>query len=76
MGDAELEAIRKARMAELQQGRRAGGNGPTESVPRGAPSSGDNQPQQRQEAEAQDEMKRQALSTILDPDARERRMCF
>ena len=80
MDDPELEAIRRARMAELQSGRGEGGASRGGSgYPQGgmgggggAGGMGGEDGAKQQEAEAQEEMKRQALSTILDSDARER----
>jgi programmed cell death protein 5 len=80
MADPELEAIRRARMAELQASRGGGGgagggssSGLSSGGMGGGMGGGEDGAKQQQEQEAQDEMKRQALSTILDPDARERR---
>lgn len=76
MDDPELEAIRRARMAELQGGRGGGGgsssSGYSSGMGRGGGSMGEDDGKQQQQMEAQEEMKRQALSTILDPEARER----
>ncbi|PWN36985.1 DNA-binding TFAR19-related protein [Meira miltonrushii] len=78
MDDPELEAIRRARMAELQSrggaGSPSGGYGGASAgggIPGGNAGRGGSGKEQ-EDAEAQDEMKRQALSTILDPEARER----
>lgn len=82
MDDPELEAIRRARMAELQSrggasspsggygGPGMGGSGGAGSLGQSGRNGGSGKEQE--DAEAQDEMKRQALSTILDPEARER----
>ncbi|KAL2816895.1 dsDNA-binding protein PDCD5 [Aspergillus granulosus] len=59
MADAELEEIRRARLAQLQQ---QGGS-------RGAPSEG-NQDEQRKQAEA--ERRGTMLSQILEPEAADR----
>ncbi|KAL3466772.1 dsDNA-binding protein PDCD5 [Aspergillus heterothallicus] len=59
MADAELEEIRRARLAQLQQ---QGGS-------RGAPSEG-NQDEQRKQAEA--ERRGTILSQILEPEAADR----
>jgi hypothetical protein len=76
MDDPELEAIRRARMAELQGGR-GGGGGPSSGgyasgMGRGGGGMGEDDGKQQEQMAAQEEMKRQALSTILDPEARER----
>jgi len=84
MDDPELDAIRRARMAELQGGRGGGGGGGGSAGAGGSAGfstggagggRGEDNGKQQQDMEAQDEMKRQALSTILDPEARERREC-
>ncbi|KAJ5510769.1 hypothetical protein LT330_005540 [Penicillium expansum] len=62
MADAELEEIRRARLAQLQQqGPRGGGS---------AGQDGGEQAQQRRQAEA--EQRASILSQILDPDAADR----
>lgn len=77
MDDPELEAIRRARMAELQSRGGAAGSGSSPSGFSGAGRSGGapggGNGKEQEDMEAQDEMKRQALSTILDAEARERR---
>lgn len=81
MDDPELEAIRRARMAELQSSRgSAAGSSQSSNFPVGGMGGGNgmgtqDSAKQQEQAEAQEEMKRQALSTILDSDARERRQC-
>ncbi|KAL4997626.1 PDCD5-related protein [Aspergillus recurvatus] len=60
MADAELEEIRRARLAQLQQ--QGGG-------PRGAPSEG-NQDEQRKQVEA--ERRATILNQILEPEAADR----
>lgn len=81
MDDPELEAIRRARMAELQGGRGGGGGGGPSSggyaaggmgMGRAGGEMGEDSGKQQEQMAAQEEMKRQALSTILDPEARER----
>ncbi|WFD40784.1 uncharacterized protein MJAP1_003773 [Malassezia japonica] len=75
MSDPELEAIRRARMAEL---RGSAGGGPTAGggVPGGLPAglgaSGGADGEREEKLAQQEEMKRQMLSQILDSDARER----
>jgi programmed cell death protein 5 len=79
MDDPELEAIRRARMAELQGGRGGGGSSSggyaAGGMGRGGGNMGDDGGKQQEQMAAQEEMKRQALSTILDPEARERCEC-
>ncbi|KAJ5801320.1 DsDNA-binding protein PDCD5 [Penicillium psychrosexuale] len=62
MADAELEEIRRARLAQLQQ-QGGGGGGP-------AGQDGGEQAQQRRQAEA--EQRASILTQILDPDAADR----
>ncbi|OQD69830.1 hypothetical protein PENPOL_c002G08710 [Penicillium polonicum] len=62
MADAELEEIRRARLAQLQQ------QGPRGGVPGGQ--DGGEQAQQRRQAEA--EQRASILQQILDPDAADR----
>ncbi|KAL4953218.1 PDCD5-related protein [Aspergillus filifer] len=61
MADAELEEIRRARLAQLQQ--QGGG-------PRGGPSEGGNQDEQRKQVEA--ERRATILNQILEPEAADR----
>lgn len=66
MEDSELQAIRAARMAQLQQQQGGGGGaGPV------APGEGAGEDQAAKQA-AQEEMRRNLLATVLDPAARER----
>ncbi|WFC94590.1 hypothetical protein MBRA1_001223 [Malassezia brasiliensis] len=75
MSDPELEAIRRARMAEL---RAASGSSSNPRVPGGVTGAGGMGGQAGTDADReeqmaqQEEMKRQLLSQILDSDARER----
>ncbi|KAL4924915.1 DNA-binding protein [Aspergillus undulatus] len=62
MADAELEEIRRARLAQLQQ---QGGGGP-----RSGPSEGGNQDEQRKQVEA--ERRTTILNQILEPEAADR----
>lgn len=80
MADPELEAIRRARMAELRGsgggGSPAGGAGLGSMLGgAGGGGSGQQHDEQEQKMAQQEEMKRQALSTILDADARDRCEC-
>ncbi|KAL4783015.1 PDCD5-related protein [Aspergillus varians] len=61
MADAELEEIRQARLAQLQK--QGGG-------PRGAPSEGGNQEDQKKQVEA--ERRASILTQILEPEAADR----
>jgi len=66
MADSDLDEIRKARMAELQQ--QMGGG-----APGGAPGGGMEQQQQQQEQmKQQDEMRHSILTQVLDQQARAR----
>ncbi|KAL4939046.1 PDCD5-related protein [Aspergillus oleicola] len=62
MADAELEEIRRARLAQLQQ---QGGGGP-----RGGPSEGGSQDEQRKQVEA--DRRATILNQILEPEAADR----
>lgn len=61
MEDSELQAIRAARMAQLQQQAGGGGGG-----------GGGDEEQAKKQAAQQEQMKRDILATVLDPAARER----
>ncbi|KAJ5198297.1 dsDNA-binding protein PDCD5 [Penicillium cinerascens] len=63
MADAELEEIRRARLAQLQQ-QQGGGAGP-----RGGPAQGGGQEEQRQ---AESERRAAIMNQILDPAAADR----
>jgi DNA-binding TFAR19-related protein (PDSD5 family) len=60
--DPELEAIRAARLQQLKQ---QGGQA--------SPSGSGNDAEQQQRAQAEEEMRRTLLATVLEPAARERR---
>jgi len=64
MADADLEEIRKARLAQLQQQRGGGAGSPSQGGQQG----GDNEEQQKREAEARANI----LNQILDPEAMDR----
>ncbi|KAK0530816.1 hypothetical protein OC834_003172 [Tilletia horrida] len=82
MDDSELQAIRQARMAQLRSGGPSGGDGGGSSGagPAGAPRYGGgaggmpdmDEDERREQMAQQDEMKREMLSTVLEPEARER----
>ncbi|EJD46066.1 DNA-binding TFAR19-related protein [Auricularia subglabra TFB-10046 SS5] len=65
MEDSELQAIRAARMAQLQQQAGGGGGGS------GGGGGGDEEQAKRQAAQ-HEQMKRDILATVLDSAARER----
>ncbi|GAA5998304.1 Sdd2p [Rhodotorula paludigena] len=71
--DADLEAIRAKRMAELQgsSGSPAPGGSPSLGAPGGAPGGGDGADAAQQAAQ-EDERRRTVMSQILSPEARER----
>ncbi|CAD6910958.1 unnamed protein product [Tilletia controversa] len=84
MEDSELQAIRQARMAQLRGG---GGPSAGASMPSGLGAGARyggggggggggaadmDDDERRQQAAQQDEMKREMLSTVLEPEARER----
>jgi len=65
MEDAELEAIRTARLAQLQAQAQGQGGAP-------GPNSSADQQQAAKQAAAADQMRRDILATVLDSGARER----
>jgi DNA-binding TFAR19-related protein (PDSD5 family) len=67
MEDSELAAIRAARLSQLQQ-QGGGSAGPGASFPTGKPSEGGDD----EGRQAEDQMKRDLLATVLDSSARER----
>ncbi|KAL9938363.1 hypothetical protein V8E36_002986 [Tilletia maclaganii] len=85
MDDAELQAIRQARMEQLRGGGGGGGSGgggPSSAggIRYGGPGAGGgggggadlDDDERREQMAAQEEMKREMLSTVLEPEARER----
>ncbi|KAM0788538.1 hypothetical protein ACM66B_001666 [Microbotryomycetes sp. NB124-2] len=71
--DAELEAIRQRRMAEMQAGQGGGGAGPSGLSGAGQPGAGAGDAEEAaQRQQAAEEQRRTVMSQILDPEARER----
>ena len=71
MEDAELAAIRAARLQQLRQN----ASSSTSPAPQGLPTGGDGDADSAKR-EAEEQMRRDLLATVLDQKARERRMCL
>ena len=72
MEDAELAAIRAARLQQLRQN--AGSSSPSSlPTPQGIPGGSSNNEADSAKREAEEQMRRDLLATVLDQKARERR---
>lgn len=70
MEDAELAAIRAARLQQLRQN----ASSSPSPAPQGLPTAGGNGEADTAKREAEEQMRRDLLATVLDQKARERRM--
>ena len=73
MDDPELQAIREARLKQLQQNASSQGSALPQGLG-GAGGSGEGDPEAAAQRAAEDQMRRDQLAMLLEPAARERRM--